>query len=111
MKTGLLCFGIILLLTQSAAAEIAPIIWSESIRTPPPKPIRELINLDNYMILKSDRTLAINLSEHSPLKSIELRPDDNDNLHLQKQDFLFTIQLSDKITRIIDIPFGKHKFN
>jgi hypothetical protein len=111
MKTSLLCLGLILLLTQSAAAEIPPILWSESIRTTPPKPTRELINLDNYMILRSDRSLSINLSEHSPLKSIDLRLDDNDYLHLNKQDFLFTIQLSDKITKIIDIPFGEHKFN
>ncbi len=111
MRTGLLCFSIILLLTQNAAAEISPIIWSESIRTAPPKPIKEWINLDNYMILKSDRSLSINLSEHSPLKSIEFRLDNNDYLHLNKQDFLFNIQLSEKITRIIDIPFGEHKFN
>jgi hypothetical protein len=63
------------------------------------------------MILRSDRSLSINLSEHSPLKSIDLRLDDNDYLHLKNQDFLFTIQFSDKITKIIDIPFGEHKFN
>ncbi|HWR43550.1 hypothetical protein [Sporomusa sp.] len=110
MKTSLLCFALILLLAQTVSAEIAPIIWSESIRNTP-KPTKELINLDNHMILKSDRSLSINLSDHSPIKSIDLRLDDNDYLHLNKKDFLFNIQFSDKIARVIDIPFGEHKFN
>ncbi|MDF2571239.1 MAG: hypothetical protein K0R55_2843 [Sporomusa sp.] len=109
MKTTLLCLGLIVLLAHPVSAEIAPIIWSDSLQNTP-KPTTELLNLDNYMILKSDRSLSINLSDHSPIKAIDLRFDDNRTIHLNKQDFLFTIQLSDKITKIIDIPFGKHTF-
>ena len=111
MKLSLVCLALMLLLTQPVSAEIAPIIWSESLQNTQ-KPTTELVNLDNYMILKSDRTLSLNITgPRSPIKSIELRPDTNETLHLNKQDFLFTIELSDKLTKIIDIPFGEHKFN
>lgn len=110
MKTSLFCLALILLLTQPVSAEIAPIIWSESLQNTP-KPTTELVNLDNYMILKSDRSLSINLNDRSLIKAIDLRLDNNETIHLNKQDFLFNIQLSDKITKIIDIPFGEHKFN
>ncbi|SMD09313.1 hypothetical protein [Sporomusa malonica] len=110
MKTSLVCLALILLLTQPVSAEIAPIIWSESLQNTP-KPTTELVNLDNYMILKSDHSLSINLNDRSPIKAIDLRLDNNQTIHLNKQDFLFNIQLSDKITKIIDIPFGEHKFN
>jgi|GEM_PF-2271411 len=110
MKLGLLCLAFILLLSQPVSAEIAPIIWSESIQNTP-EAITELINIDNYIILKSDRSLAINLPDNVLIKTIDLRRDDYQYTHMTKKAFLFNIKLSDKISNFVDIPLGTHKFN
>lgn len=110
MKVSLLTAALIVLLAQSVSAEIKPIVWSESIHNTP-KPPTELVNLDNYMILKSDRTLSLNLTDNFPIKTIQLRPDDTRDSHMNKKAFLFNIELSSKAKQVVDIPFGEHKFN
>ncbi len=97
-------------LVPAASAQIQPIVWSESIQKTE-KPVTEIFNLSNYMILKSDRTLSINLDDKLPITGIDLRPDPNDTIHMNKKDFLFTIRLSDDLAQIINIPFGETKFN
>lgn len=110
MKITLVLFVFLLTLLQPVSAEIAPILWSESIHTKP-KPTTEWLNVDHYMIIKSDRTLSLDLTDHSPIKTIILRPDTNHSAYFEKKSFLFTIELSDKAKKFIDIPFGEHKFN
>ncbi len=110
MKKQLFLFILLLALTTPpASAEIAPIIWSESIHNTQKSPI-ELVNIDNHMIIKSDRTLSLNLTEHSPIKTIILRPDSTPrDSHFEKKSFLFTIELSDSAKKVVNIPFGEHK--
>ena len=110
MKIRFLLMILLLALIQPVSAEIAPIIWSESIHNTQ-KPPTELVNIDNYMIIKSDRTLSLDLTEHSPIKTIVLRPDNNRSPYFDKKAFLFTIELSDNAKKVVDIPFGEHKFN
>lgn len=109
MKVRLLLFVFLLTLIQPVAAKIAPIIWSESIHNTP-KPATELLNIDNYLIIKSDRTLSLDLTEHSPIKTITLRPDNYRSAYFDKKAFLFTIELSEHAKKIVDIPFGEHTF-
>jgi len=110
MKVSLLlCVLLLPVLFQPASAEIAPIIWSESIHNTP-KPTTELLNLDNYLIVKSDRTLSLDLTDHFPIKTIILRPDNNHSAYFDKKAFLFTLELSDKTKKVVDIPLGEHKF-
>lgn len=109
MKISLVLFVFLLTLLQPASAQIAPIIWSESIHTKT-KPPTEWLNIDHYMIIKSDRTLSLDLTDHSPIKTIILRPDTEHSAYFKKKSFLFSIELSDKTKKFIDIPFGEHKF-
>lgn len=109
MKKQLFLFILLLALTPPASAEIAPIIWSESIHNTQ-KPPTELVNIDNHMIIKSDRSLLLDLTENSPIKTIILRPDSTPrDSHFEKKSFLFTIELSDSAKKVVDIPFGEHK--
>lgn len=110
MKIGILLLSFILLLAQPISAKIAPIIWSESIHTTKKLPT-EIINLDNYLIIKSDRSISLDLTEHSPIKTIVLRPDNTNSSYFDKKTFLFSIELSEKAKKIVNIPFGQHSFN
>jgi hypothetical protein len=107
--TLILCL-LLLALAQSVSAEIEPIIWSESIHNTT-KPPTELVNVDDHIIIKSDRTLSLDLTEDLPIKTIVLRPDNRNTTHLEKKMFLFSIELSDRAKKVIDLPLGEHKFN
>ena len=108
-KAYIVLVAFILATLPTASAKYQPIIWSDSIKKPD-KPVTEIINLSDYMILKSDRSLSINLSDKLPITSIELRPDLNPSEHMSKKTFLFNIRLSDDVAKVIDIPFGETKF-
>jgi hypothetical protein len=111
MKLKLTLFVLLLAFAQPASAEIEPIIWSESIHNTQ-KPPSTLVNIDNHIVIKSDRSISLDLTEHSPIKTIVLRPDNTSkDSHFEKKSFLFTIELSDSAKKVIDIPFGEHKFN
>lgn len=110
MKTKLLLCFLLLALAQPVSAEIQPIIWSESIHNTK-KPPTELLNIDDHLIIKSDRTLALDLTENLPIKTIVLRPDNRGTAYLEKKMFLFSIELSDNAKKVIDLPLGEHKFN
>lgn len=109
MKPIFFLFSLFLLLSQPVSAEIQPISWSESIHNTQ-KPPSELVNVDNHIIVKSDRSVLFDLTDRSPIKTIVLRPDNSPrDSHFEKKSFLFTIELSDNAKKVIDIPFGEHK--
>ena len=110
LKIGLCLLAFVVSLVPTASAQIQPIIWSESIRKTE-KPVTTLLNLSDYMVVKSDRTLSINLGDKMPITAIDFRPDRNQTLHMNKQDFLFNIHLSNSLDKILNIPFGETKFN
>ncbi|MCM0758642.1 hypothetical protein M7775_08680 [Sporomusa sphaeroides DSM 2875] len=109
-KIGLCLLAFVVSLIPTVSAQIQPIIWSESIRKTE-KPVTTLLNLSDYMVIKSDRTLSINLGDGLPITAIDFRPDNNQTVHMNKQDFLFNIHLSDSLDKILNIPFGETKFN
>lgn len=109
LKIYLVLLAFLLTVMPTALANYQPIIWSDSIKKNE-KPVTEIINLSDHMILKSDRTLSINLNDKLPITSIELRPDLNPSQHMSKKAFLFNIRLSDNVSKVIDIPFGETKF-
>ena len=110
MKIPLILCLLLLALALPVSAEIKPIIWSESIHNTT-KPPTELVNLDDHIIIKSDRTLSLDLTEDLPIKTIVIQPDNRDITYLEKKTFLFTIELSDRARKVIDLPLGEHKFN
>lgn len=110
LKVTLVLLALTMAAVPTVSAKIQPIIWSESIHKTE-KPVTEIINISDYMIIKSDRSLSINLSDKLPITAIELRQDRYPSEHLNKKTFLFNIRLSDSLTKIIDIPFGENKFN
>ena len=108
-KTVLLLLACVFLFVPVASAEIQPIVWSETLRIEK-KPTTELLNISGYMVVKSDRTVSINLSERFPVTAIDLKPDINrQDSYINKKDFLFTLRLSDTLPKYMQIPFGEHK--
>lgn len=110
LKIYLSLLVVAIVFMPAASAQIQPIVWSESIHKTE-KPVTEIFNLSNHMILKSDRTISINLDDKFPIAAIDLRPDRNQSSNINKKDFLFSIRLSDNLAEIINIPFGENKFN
>ncbi|MBP2636825.1 MAG: hypothetical protein H6Q72_2732 [Firmicutes bacterium] len=110
MKINIILCLLLLTLVQPVSAEIKPIIWSESIHNTTKPPV-ELVNVDDHIIIKSDRTLSLDLTENLPIKTIILRPDNRGTTYLEKKMFLFSIELSDSTKKVIDLPIGEHKFN
>lgn len=109
MKPIFFLFSLFLLVAQPVSAEIQSISWSESIHNTQ-KPPSELVNVDNYIIVKSDRSVSLDLTENSPIKTIIFRPDNSpQDSHFEKKSFLFTFELSNNAKKIIGIPFGEHK--
>ena len=109
-KISILIAVLLVTLTPAASAQIKPIIWSESIHKTE-KPVTELFSISDHLIVNSDRSLSINLSDKFPITSIDIRQDRNDSPNVPKKQFLFSIQLSDPLAKIIDLPLGETKFD
>jgi hypothetical protein len=108
--SSVLLLVLLVTLAPTVSAQLKPIIWSESIKKTE-KPVTEIFSISDHVILKSDRSLAINLTDRLPIAAIDIRQDKNDSPYVTKKDFLFTIRLSDNLAKIINIPFGETKFD
>ena len=109
-KISILLTVLLIVIMPAASAQIEPIIWSESIRKTE-KPVTEIFSISDLLIVNSDRSLSINLNDKFPIAAIDIRQDRNDSPFVTKKQFLFSIQLSDPLAKIINIPFGETKFD